>query len=532
MLAAAGCTGITTLSIKKDESAEEGAPRTLKAVKNQRYLRIERSYSMESLLLHVLQHNNLALSFDYFPQFLSNGDFVFPEYLHRIFGSEHSPFRPGQGVVVTAGYEGDELELIIERALLSRDAEGNEWWQVKQTYFGESIMYEVLVSRLGVPQLIRYQNTETGGWYESVPSYAAEYTVLERGSTPAELEVLLGEKRDEENTAEMEHTFNQPAVVGEELIEAEAGKFMAVHVADTYDDEYATGADYWISPDVPGGIIRIIYSSPGQTPYVVELDKITTGNNSIFREFGSSDKKGDSANRIYSEGSAAEPMELFAGDTHIGTAGHGQTSYYRFIAEQRADYYIDLNAISGVVEIFYYGEDPTYRSIRRSEHGPHPVIEAFFVDPGTALHFSVRGREHGDEGSLKYSIDIRDEVLLSPTGVLLRGEIFRSAEERKPDRSHTEFFDFDGLNYYRTRVVRGRHLRITAINLPPAADMFWADARGSSDVSAYAYRENGVRHIEVNGVMPGTECYFYVVGDRSRIAPDTSFTLLLEQQSR
>jgi hypothetical protein len=162
---------------------------------------------------------------------------------------------------------------------------------------------------------------------------------------------------------------------------------------------------------------------------------------------------------------------------------------------------------------------------------PHPVVEELFVNPGTALHFSVRGRE-GDKEVVKYSIDVREEVLLIPAGVLLRGDIFRRAKELKPDKSHTEFLGYEGLNYYKTRVVRGRYLRITAYGLPPSAEMFWADGRGESDVTAYVYQENGVRHIEVSGVVPGTECYFYVVGDRSQIAPGAGFTLQIEQLAR
>lgn len=274
-----GCAGIEGI-LKPGPERDTEITAAVKPRRQREFAQIQRHYELESLLISILQYNNLALSFDYFPQFAWNGDFVFPEYLHKIFRVENSPFRPGEGTVLIAGYEGFETELSIERALLGREM-GSEWWQVRQTYFDDTIYYEVFVSEDGDPVRIRYIEPGSGIPHEVEPEGIGEYDGIQEG--PAEeRELLLEEEEAAEITKEWSYAFNEPTIVGEELIEVAAGKFMAVHVRDTYDDEYGTVADYWISPDVPGNIVKIVYSSPGVESYIVELQVLTVGNTSII----------------------------------------------------------------------------------------------------------------------------------------------------------------------------------------------------------------------------------------------------------
>jgi len=274
-----GCAGIEGI-LKPGPERDTEITAAIKPRRQREFAQIQRHYDLESLLISILQYNNLALSFDYFPQFAWNGDFVFPEYLHKIFRVENSPFRPGEGTVLIAGYEGFETELRIERALLRREI-GSEWWQVRQTYFDDTIHYEVFVSEDGDPVRIRYIEPGSGIPHEVEPGGIGEYDGMQEGHSE-ERELLLEEEEAAEIAKEWSYAFNEPSIVGEELIEVAAGKFIAVHVRDTYDDEYGTIVDYWISPDVPGNIVKIVYSSPGLDSYIVELQVLTVGNTSVI----------------------------------------------------------------------------------------------------------------------------------------------------------------------------------------------------------------------------------------------------------
>jgi hypothetical protein len=273
------CSGFEkkTVTIAGGRDVEE--PSSQRPRRRGEFLEIENSYDLESLLLPVLRYNNLVLSFDFYPQFVLEGDFVFPEYMHRVFGAERSPYRSGEGIILVAGYEDMGIDLRLEQSLLGMD-EGGSWWRIDQTYLDQRIRYEVLVSDAGVPRLIRYADPKTGALRESVPDYSEAYETPSGDSDPDALNRLDLQRR-ERFEKEWSYAFNRPRIVGEELIETVAGRFMTVHVHDAYDDEDLSSADFWISPDVPGNIVRIRYNSPGQPAYVVELLELTTGNTPV-----------------------------------------------------------------------------------------------------------------------------------------------------------------------------------------------------------------------------------------------------------
>jgi hypothetical protein len=268
-----GCQGLdNTLKLTSEEEGSKSKPKSVRPRKKREFQEIRREYDLETLLLPVLQFNNLVLSFDYYPQFAWDGDAIFPEYLLKVFGVEASPFRPGEGTVLEAGYEDTGMELRIERILLVLEDNG-AWWQVTHIYLGDGIQYEVFVSKLGVPLLIRYTDPQSGAVQEAVPALRE----FNDDSPEADHQTLLEHKRLEQIEKEWSYAFNSPEIIGEELVDAGSGQFMTVHVRDRFDDEYGSGADYWISPDVPGNIVKIVYSGPGQTSYVVELRALTLG---------------------------------------------------------------------------------------------------------------------------------------------------------------------------------------------------------------------------------------------------------------
>ena len=523
VIAFVGCEGIES-TLRLGAAEDEEQVESLKPRKKKEFLEIREAYDLKSLLIPVLQYNNLVLSFDYFPQFIWDGDEIFPEYLHRIFGVERSPFRPGEGTVLTAGYEDTGTELIVERALLVREEDG-AWWQVQQTYLGEPIVYEVFISRLGMPLRIRYNDPETGGVRESVPEYVEAYAILAAEDPDRSLESILEEERSRQIEKEWPYAFNQPEILGEELIETGAGQFMSVHVRDAYEDEYGTDVDYWISPGMPGSIVRIVYSSPGQPSYVVDLQELTTGNAPVLSKAGVVQGRGGS------EGSPSKPVEVSIETPHPGHVGKGGTSYYRVRTNKRADLHIAVTGLRGQAELFSFGGDPAFHTWYASSSGSELSLDEYFVEPCMELYFTVVDLEDGGGEGERYTVTVEEEVFLSPVGIGMRGEIYHQARELKPGKSYSEALDIDGLSYYMTRVRRGRRLRITARELLPAVDLIWYEATNTSSASAYSVREEGTRFIEVRDVSPGTVCYFYLVGDPVEIPFGSLFVIKIEELS-
>jgi hypothetical protein len=265
----AGCQGFESAR-KRTPQDEESQPQPLRPRKKREFLEIERSYDLETLLIPVLQLNNLLLSFDYYPQFVWDGDPFFTEYLLRVFSMDSGPFRLGEGAVLEAGYENTGIELRVERLLLGHEEDG-AWWQVRHAYLGEEVQYEVFVADPGIPRIVRYTDPRTGALQEAVPLFDD----LPDDAGVEDLEVRLETKRRTRIEKDWQYAFNDPEILGEELVQTGTGQFMTVHVRDRYDDEYGSGADYWISPDVPGQVVKIEYSGQGQPSYVIMLQALT-----------------------------------------------------------------------------------------------------------------------------------------------------------------------------------------------------------------------------------------------------------------
>ncbi len=526
-----GCAPVQRVMVKKSGAPEEAI--VLDDTGKPAYREIQSSYDLRSILQPVIQYNNLVLSFDYYNQFAWDKDSIFPGYLHRIFAAENSPYTEGDGTRLVAGMEGYDPELIIQRALVKLNPDGTHWWQVRQSLYDESIMYEVLVSDLGTPMKIRYVHPESGKKHETIPFIAVK---VEKGLSEMsreELRSILEQERRENFDKEWSYAFNDPEIIGEEMVEIPAGRFQAVHVSDTFAEEMETSVDYWISPDVPGMILKILYSSPAsEERYVIELREITKDNRPLITENELVENGMGAGDRIASEGSPGIPIEIYIDRAHLGKVAPESTSYYKVTTRRRADITISIYDFEGDAELFYYGADPTYYNWRSSSSGSTMDVQDYFVEQGTELYFTVvnyadRSAARGEN----YTIMITDDVILSSTGVMMKGQIYSEASELSTGRVYDETLGFDGLNYYRTTIKEGPNLRITATGLSENTDMLWFDTAGGSYFGAYSRREGGTRHVEVTGLLPGTVCYFYVVGERPKIDLENRFRLNIEEFS-
>ena len=189
-----------------------------------------------------------------------------------------------------------------------------------------------------------------------------------------------------------------------------------------------------------------------------------------------------------------------------------------------------MEVLDGDAELRFYGADPTFYNVRNSSSGGELFAEEYFVEPGIDLFLTVVNPSESE--GRKYMISVAQDVFLSPLGVAMRGEIYYRAKELKPGRTYEETMNIDGLSYYMAKVRRGRHLRITASNLPSSVELIWFEAIEGSYSGVYTFRERGLSSIEVTDVAPGTECYFYVVADMLNTPAARSFSLTIEEYTR
>lgn len=126
----------------------------------------------------------------------------------------------------------------MERALLHRTADGNEWWRVKYVSESEEGRDSITVEAL--------LNPETGEFLRM------------RGKMPGEAEA------HEMPVEEGSYTYVEPrgltreslegAIVGTETVRVPAGSFRAEHVR--YGGMNTGLYEWWLNDDVPGGMVK------------------------------------------------------------------------------------------------------------------------------------------------------------------------------------------------------------------------------------------------------------------------------------
>jgi hypothetical protein len=485
----------------------------------------ETAYDARSLLLPVIQQTVLLMSHDYFDQFTWDQDEIFPDYLDLAFGLESTQYREGEGTVVESNVLQTGIPFTLEKALLSTNPDGSQWWQIIQTLYDLPISYEVLVSEYKTLMSLRYYNPYTEAWHETVPPMARYYAEGLEELGPEEFEAWVEKRRADRLEQEFGWLFTDPIVVEVEPVEVGAGVLEAVHISDSTEEG---AVDYWLTPDVPGGIAKIEYrGDDSELIYSIEMAKITRGNTSrVDQRMLVSD---DLLEERISEGSPEAPVELVAGVSHFGSVGADGTSYYRVRVSRRADVSIEVSELSGGAELIYFGTDESYQDWRVSSQGFSPDVSDYYVDPGTEIHFTVVEADEESEDGLTYTILVEEDVFLSDTGILMRGEIYSEAEELKPGEPHERTYGTAGLRYFKTRVQKGPNVRIEGTGLSDFAELVWFGTDGGSYGSGVSHGGRGNKKIEVFDVASGTVCLYYVVADMEMLLPEESFSISVEE---
>ncbi len=244
-----GCTGFPEHTAEEKVQPDENTVNTTKK---------EELPPLETLLLPVIQLNEFMMSADSYEYFTQSGDPTFISHLYALCSMEGPSYLQGTGTVLT-GYNNDGTAFfILKKAMVDKLSDGSLWWQIDMRVNDVHIFYEVLTDKAKNPRSLRFIDRDTDEKYEySVPSNLSADT-----NTASNLFFYL---------------FKAPEIIGKENISTGAGTFTSIHVKDIRSETEI--ADYWLSADVPGGIVKIIYSqteSAANNTFL--LEKITNSN--------------------------------------------------------------------------------------------------------------------------------------------------------------------------------------------------------------------------------------------------------------
>ena len=515
------CTSITGIS----NIADKRQPDKISVSKSE-YLTITTPYTLESLLVPVVQMNNLGMSLDYFDQFIDYNDFIFPDSLFIFFGMETSDYKIGEGTSLYGESMYDSSPFRMEKALLSRDKLGNSWWQLRIDSYGIELFLEVLINKYDIPQKIRFKDSETGPGIEVVPDTLSEQ--LEAGAN-----IRIQQKFEEG----FSNYFSNPEIIGEEIIETPAGEFLTVLVRDFLSE--TMWVNYWLSPDVPGGIVRTSFTDDsGSETTVTELVKIEESVKQIIPEDnlislsagGYSDDIQGNMEPGVSEGNTESPILLYPGEIYYGSVGDGDVSYYKFNIDRRSDLFIEVESLEGEAELLYYGYDSNYYDWSVSSQGPSLNIEDYMVDGGETVYFSIN--DITDEYSIgeHYNIAVYQNYILDSIGIMMKGDIYDSAKELTSGKKHSLSVGHEGLDYYKTTVKRGPTLEINVLNEPDYGSLIWFDTKNGSFSGMSSEWDSDKKTITIEGLKPGTECYYYFSSDTDLLDPLQKLVLQITER--
>lgn len=156
------------------------------------------------------------------------------------------PYQPGQWTRWQFGREGDDDIAVVERAFLSKDDDGQEWWRYKSVTSGDTIVLEGLFKPAGegLQELVRMRGRMPGEREASELMVPENMTTLQSWGT-------FRSRPTKESV--------DGATVGTEDVTTPAGTFSAKRVRF---GGTAFRQEWWLSPQVPGGWVQ--YSVAGE----------------------------------------------------------------------------------------------------------------------------------------------------------------------------------------------------------------------------------------------------------------------------
>lgn len=149
-------------------------------------------------------------------------------------------YQPGQWTRWELGGNDDDDKAIVERAFLSKDEEGKEWWRYKSVMGGDTIVLEGLFKDAGdgLQELVRMRGRMPGEKEPNEMMVPENMTMLQAWG-------MFRSRPTKESV--------DGATVGTENVTTPAGTFSAKRVRFG-----STGGrqEWWLSPTVPGGWVQ------------------------------------------------------------------------------------------------------------------------------------------------------------------------------------------------------------------------------------------------------------------------------------
>ncbi|WKW13575.1 hypothetical protein Strain138_002899 [Pseudogemmatithrix spongiicola] len=149
-------------------------------------------------------------------------------------------YQPGQWTRWELGGNDDDDKAIVERAFLSKDEEGKEWWRYKSVMGGDTIVLEGLFKDAGdgLQELVRMRGRMPGEKEPNEMMVPENMTMLQAWG-------MFRSRPTKESV--------DGATVGTENVTTPAGTFSAkrVHFGSTGGRQ-----EWWLSPTVPGGWVQ------------------------------------------------------------------------------------------------------------------------------------------------------------------------------------------------------------------------------------------------------------------------------------
>jgi len=171
-------------------------------------------------------------------------------------------YEPGEYTIFEMTQSDDESAVRIERAFLTREDNGNEWWRVSWNEGEDSWVYEGLVSP-EQGELLRLRARDADG---------------NEGEVPVSGETIYMEPTDVSDES------IEGATVGQESLTTPAGTFQTDHVEYLATTGEGT-IDWWITDQVPGGVVQ--YQLADQQEGVLWTNTLVERGDNATTELGS-----------------------------------------------------------------------------------------------------------------------------------------------------------------------------------------------------------------------------------------------------
>jgi hypothetical protein len=203
-------------------------------------------WTAEELMRSVILYDWLTMTLESFESYVRHHDPEFERQVAWLLLADGSPFAAGDRIRWISRDASGRVYHSVDRWRLA-GPDSRTRWGLQQVTGDLEQEWEVTASSSGVPLAVRFRHPESG----KVEQREVSFFWGEADAPALKEEALARAEQD------WTHVFAAPRVVGEEMVEVAAGTFGAIHLADP-----ERGVDYWLSPEVPGGIVLVKTALP------------------------------------------------------------------------------------------------------------------------------------------------------------------------------------------------------------------------------------------------------------------------------